>query len=52
MPRHNKKHRPMMRCGSCNGRVATAYAKTHIDRCQRARARRKAARHTKYNKGA
>lgn len=48
MPRRNNKRTPKMRCSSCNGRVPTAYAKTHIDRCIRAKNKRKALRHTKY----
>lgn len=52
MPRRNNTKTPKMRCAHCNGRVPTAYAKTHIDRCQRARNKRKVERHRKYNKGA
>lgn len=52
MPRRNNTKTPKMRCAHCNGRVPTSYAKTHIDRCQRARNKRKAERHRKYNKGA
>lgn len=52
MPRRNRKPANTMRCQTCNGRIPTAYAKTHIDRCMRARNRRKSLRHTKYNQGA
>jgi len=37
-----------MRCSHCHGRIPTAYAKTHIDRCQRARDKRKASRKAKF----
>lgn len=50
MPRRNRKPRNMMRCSHCNGRIPTSYAKTHIDRCQRARNKRMSARKVKYGK--
>lgn len=51
MPRRNRKRRAVMICSSCEKRIPTAYAKTHIDRCIRARNKRKSLRHTKYSKG-
>lgn len=50
MPRRNNKKTPKMRCSHCNGRVPTRYAKTHIDRCQRARNRRLTERKAKYSR--
>lgn len=40
----------MMRCSSCQCRIPSSYAKTHIDRCKRAAAKRKSVRYKKYNK--
>lgn len=51
MPRRNRKPVNKMRCSHCHGRVPTAYAKTHIERCLRARDKRRAERSFKYNKG-
>lgn len=49
MPRRNAKSAKTMMC-SCGKRIPLSYAKTHIDRCQRAKRKHRRARGDRYPK--